>query len=245
MRLVLSYILSPIYWLHFGLMIVIFHPIQVITRLIGGYSLRKKAVDVLNYFLVYGMVIIGARIRFRGFKNLPTDRPLIIVSNHQSTFDISPIVLGFRKHHPKFVSKMELGKGIPSISYNLRHGGSALIDRSNGRQAIAEIMKLGKHIEKENYSASIFPEGTRSKDGLVKTFQYGGLSGLLRAAPSALVVPLVIEGNSKLIERGYFPLRFGTKLTYSTLEPIEPKGIDPKELTEDLERRIKEALGQL
>jgi 1-acyl-sn-glycerol-3-phosphate acyltransferase len=211
----------------------------------GGYQLRKKSVDILNFILVYGLTILGCRIRFKGFELLPKDRPLIIVSNHQSTFDIPPIVIGFRKHHPKFVSKIELGKGIPSISYNLRHGGSALIDRKNPRQAVVEIMRLGKHIEKENYSASIFPEGTRSKDGKVKQFQHAGIASLLKYSPSALIVPFVINGNSKLVEKGVFPLTFGTKLSYTALPAIDPKGRNPKELTEEIERVIKKELGQM
>ena len=244
MKKILGYLLSPIALFVFGFSLLVFHPIQMVSRKIGGYPLRKKAVDILNFFLVYSLVFVGARIRFRGFELLPEGRPLIIVSNHQSTFDIPPIVLGFRKHHPKFVSKIELGKGIPSISYNLRHGGSALIDRKNGRQSIVEISKLGKHIEKEKYSASIFPEGTRSKDGKVQHFQHAGIASLLRSAPSALIVPFVIDGNSNLISKGYYPLQFGTKLTYTVLPAIDPAGRDLKELTEEIEQKIKKELGQ-
>jgi 1-acyl-sn-glycerol-3-phosphate acyltransferase len=245
MKNILSYLLSPIYLLYFGLMLIIFHPIQVICRWIGGYQPRKKAVDILNYFLVYGLWIMGCKIRFKGFDNLPQNRPFIIVSNHQNTMDIPPIVIGFRKHHPKYVSKIELGKGIPSISYNLRHGGSALIDRKNPRQSISEIMKLGKHIEKENYCASIFPEGTRSKTGKVKSFQHAGIASLLKYAPSALIVPFVIDGNSELAKKGNFPLTFGTKLTYTALPTIDPKGRNVKELTKEIELMIKKELGQL
>ena len=244
MKAVLSYLLTPIYLLVFGLLLVVFHPIQFICRYTGGYPLRKKSVDVLNFLLIYTQMIMGARIRFYGLEKIPQGRPLIIVSNHQSTFDIPPIVWGFRKNHPKFVSKQELGKGIPSISYNLRHGGSALIDRKNGRQAIAEISKLGKHIEKENYSASIFPEGTRSKDGKVKKFQHPGIATLLKAAPSACLVPFVIDGNSRLMQKGYFPLQVGVKLNYTVLDPIEPAGRDVKELTDEIELKIKQHLGQ-
>jgi 1-acyl-sn-glycerol-3-phosphate acyltransferase len=226
-------------------MLLVFHPVQMLCLKIGGYHLRKKVVDIMNYFLVYGLWIMGCRIRFKGFENLPENRPFIIVSNHQNTMDIPPIVIGFRKHHPKFVSKIELGKGIPSISYNLRHGGSALIDRKNPRQSIAEIMKLGKHIEKENYCASIFPEGTRSKDGKVKNFQHAGIASLLRYAPSALIVPYVIDGNSELMKNGKFPLTFGTKLTYTVLPAIDPANRDPKELTKEVELLIKRELGQL
>lgn len=244
MKKLLGYILSPIYLFYFGFILLIFHPIQVVCRWIGGYHLRKKSVDIFNYLLVYGLQIMGARIRFKGFDLLPEGRPLIIVSNHQSTFDIPPIVWGFRKHHPKFVSKIELAKGIPSISYNLKHGGSALIDRNNGRQAIQEITKLGKHIEKEKYSASIFPEGTRARDGKVKPFQHAGIATLLRAAPGSLLVPFVIDGNSTLAPKSYYPLRFGTRLTYTVLPPIEPAGLSPKELTGKIEKLIKESLGQ-
>ena len=176
---------------------------------------------------------------------MPKGRPFIIVSNHQSTFDIPPIIIGFRKHHPKFVSKIELGKGIPSISYNLRHGGSALIDRKNPRQSITEIMKLGKHIEKENYCASIFPEGTRTRNGKVKKFQHAGIASLMRFSPSALIIPLAIDGNYELTKKGYYPLSLGVPLTYTALPAIDPKGRDPKELTEEIEMVIKKELGQL
>jgi 1-acyl-sn-glycerol-3-phosphate acyltransferase len=244
MKNILGYLLSPVFWTIYSLLLVIFHPIQVICRFIGGYQLRKKSVDILNFFLLYSLYIVGARIRFKGFGQLPKNRPFIIVSNHQSMFDITPIVYGFRKHHPKFISKKELGKGIPSISYNLRYGGSALIDRKNGRQSIVEIIKLGKHIEKENYCASIYPEGTRSKNDKVKRFQHAGIASLLRAAPSALIVPFVIDGNSELISKGYFPLTFGARLTYTVLPTIDPSGRDPKELTEEIEQKIKKELGQ-
>ncbi len=244
MKKILGYLLSPVYLLAFILLLLIFHPVQVICRRLGGYPLRKRSVDVLNYLLLYSLVIVGARIRFRGFEKLPQGRPFIIVSNHQSLMDIPPIVWGFRKHHPKFVSKKELGKGIPSISYNLRHGGSVLIDRENGRQSIIEIARLGKHIEAECYCASIFPEGTRSKTGEVRHFQHPGIAALLRSAPSAWIVPFVIDGNSELIKQGYYPLQFGTRLTYTVLDPIDPAGRDPKELTEELEQKIKAALGQ-
>lgn len=245
MKKLLSYLLSPFYILWFFGMLVIFHPIQIICLKLGGYHPRKKAVDIMNFLLVYGLWIMGCRIRFKGFDQLPQNRPFIIVSNHQNTMDIPPIVIGFRKHHPKYVSKIELGKGIPSISYNLRHGGSALIDRKNPRQSIVEIMKLGKHIEKENYCASIFPEGTRAKDGKVKDFQHAGIASLLKYAPSALIVPFVIDGNSELAKHGNFPLTFGTKLTYTVLPTIDPTGRDVKEMTKEIELMIKKELGQI
>src|SRR3546814_4689000 len=52
-----------------------------------------------------------------------------------------------------------LAKGIPSISFNLRHGGAANIDRKDPKQSIAEILKLANNMKTKNWSAFIFPEG--------------------------------------------------------------------------------------
>jgi len=244
MNKILSFILSPLYFLVFGFLLCFFLPVQILCRRLGGYHVHKKSVDILNYLLVKSLGIMGARISFEGFGNLPLDRPLIIVSNHQSTLDISPVVWGFRDHHPKFISKIELAKNIPSISYNLKHSGSALIDRKKRSQAIQEIYKLGELIEKNNYAACIYPEGTRSHNGKVKTFKEGGIATLLKAAPSALIVPFVIDGNYQLQLNGFFPLAFGKKIRYRVLEPVEPGGIPTDVLVKQLEDSIKTALNQ-
>ena len=238
-KTILSYLLTPIYLLWFGLLLVIFHPIQVVTRWIWGYPVRKKVVDVLNFALLYGLRIMGARITYKGFEKVPTNRPIIIVANHQSTFDIPPVVVGFRKNHPKFISKKELGKWIPSISYNLRHGGSVLIDRKNPRQSVKDILLLGKHIEQNNYAACIFPEGTRTKNGKVKSFMPAGVASLVKASPSALIVPLAISGNYELMKKGYFPLTFGVQLQYTVFDAIDPKDKDITEVVLQIEEMIR------
>lgn len=243
LRKILSIILTPVYLLVFAILLVVFHPIQIFTRWIWGYPVRKKVVDVLNFGLLYSLWILGTRITFRGFEKIPQNRPLIIVANHQSLLDIVAIVVGFRKNHPKFISKAELGKGIPSVSYNLRHGGSVLIDRKKGAQSVKDIMMLGKHIEVTNYSACIFPEGTRTKNGLVKTFQPAGIASLIRTAPSALIVPFAIDGF-EIMKNGYFPMTFGCRFKLTALDPIEPKGLNVDELTLTIENLIKRELGQ-
>ena len=243
MKKILAYLLTAIYLFCFGLLLIIFHPIQMITRWIWGYPVRKKAVDILNYCLLYSLRILGTRITFKGLEKIPQGRPLIIVANHQTTLDIPAVIVGFRKNHPKFISKIELGKWIPSISYNLRHGGSVLIDRKNPRQAVKDILTLGKHIEANNYAACIFPEGTRSRDGKLKTFQPAGIASLIKTAPSALVVPFAIDGNYELMKNGYFPMTVGVHLKLTVFDPIEPKGLDTTELAQRIEDMIRKELG--
>ncbi|WP_439183690.1 lysophospholipid acyltransferase family protein [Carboxylicivirga taeanensis] len=244
MKTFLGYLLTPIFHLYFGTVLVIFHLPQVIARHVFGDNARRRVVDSLNYFLVKGLYLMGCRIQFKGCEQVPEGRPIIIVANHQSLYDIPAVVQAFKKFYPKFISKIELGKNLPSISYNLRHGKSALIDRKNGAQSVKEIFKLGRLIQANNYAACIFPEGTRSKNGQVKKFMTAGVNTLLRAAPNAIIVPFVIDGHSRLMEKGMFPLKFGVKISYTALAPIEPKGKDVEELVADIQLLIQKELGQ-
>lgn len=245
MKKVLSYLLTPVYHLYFGLMLLLFHPIMVIAIHVFGDKPRKNVVDFQNYLLVRGMIILGCRAKFRGFEKIPDNRPLIIVSNHQSLYDIPALVVGFRKYYPRFISKKELAKNLPSISHNLKYGKSALIDRENGTQSVKEIFKLGKLIEEHNHAACIFPEGTRSKTGRVKKFMPAGVHTLLRAAPSAVIIPFVIDGHSQLMSKGVYPLQFGQKISYTVLDPVEPKNRDIDELVAELRNSIQNTLNKV
>ncbi|MBR9998892.1 MAG: 1-acyl-sn-glycerol-3-phosphate acyltransferase [Cyclobacteriaceae bacterium] len=242
MKKALSFLLSPFFYLGFGLILVVFHILQVIAYNLFGYPAHKKVVDMLNYATLKNLLILGARVSFHGNPELPRDRPLIVISNHQSMFDIPPLGWRFRKHHPKYVSKIELGRNIPSISYNLRHGGSALIDRKNVKQALMEVIRFGKYIAANNYAACIFPEGTRGRDGILKKFKISGIDALLKTAPNALIVPFVIDGNYRLFENGFFPLPVGLKIRYTVLDPIEPQQMPLQELILKVENLIRKEL---
>ena len=233
----LSYPLTILYFFAFGTVLAIFHPMQWICLNLFGYNAHKKSVSLMNLCLVRATHILGTRYSIRRGSKTPTDRPIIFVSNHQSMYDISPIIWFLRKHHPKFVSKKELGKGIPSVSYNLRHGGSVLIDRKDNRQALTEIAKLGTYIEKYNRSAVIFPEGTRSRTGHPKKFQPTGLKILIKKSPSALIVPISINNSWKLLRYGKFPYGLGCHLTFDIHTPIENTG-DTDALLKQVEETV-------
>ncbi|WP_299533962.1 1-acyl-sn-glycerol-3-phosphate acyltransferase [Ulvibacterium sp.] len=237
MRKILAYPLTVIYFVFFGLALVVFHPIQWICLNLFGYTAHKGSVSLLNWCLVRCTHILGTTYSFKIPSDIPENTPLIIVANHQSMNDIPPIIWFMRKYHPKFVSKIELGKGIPSVSFNLRHGGSVLIDRKDSRQALAQIAKLGKYIEEHNRSAVIFPEGTRSRTGKPKKFQPMGLKILLRNAPSAYIVPISINNSWKMLQYGKFPYGIGNHLTFRVHSAIENKG-NVDELIAQTEQRV-------
>lgn len=242
MEKILSYPISVIYYLVFLLFLVIFHPIQWICLNVFGYQAHKKSVDILNMFLVRTTHLLGTTYKIEGVEKLPKDVPIIIVANHQSMYDIPPIIWFMRKVHPKFISKKELGKGIPSVSYNLRHGGSVLIDRKDPKQALPVIKQMAEYIEKNSRSAVIFPEGTRSKTGVPKKFSESGLKILCKYAPSAYIVPISINNSWKMVRYGQYPLGLGNRLTFTIQEPFAIKNIPFEEVMERTENAVVQGI---
>ena len=242
MEKILSYPLSALAMLLFFLGLIVFHPIQWICFNVFGYQAHKKSVDYLNFCLLRVANVIGTTFKFENREDIPENTPLIVVANHQSLYDIIGIIWFLRKFHPKFVSKKELGKGIPSISYNLNHGGSVLIDRKDPKQAIPTIKKLADYIELHKRTAVIFPEGTRSKDGKPKEFAQSVFKILCKYAPSAYVVPITINGSWKLVKFGFFPLGLGNRLTFTVHKPMAVKDFSFEELMTKTESSIVNSL---
>ncbi|MGY0425266.1 MAG: lysophospholipid acyltransferase family protein [Polaribacter sp.] len=237
---ILSYILSPIFVLVFFSLLIIFHPLQWFSLHIFGAKAHEKVVAALNFSLVKSMLLIGVPIKLINKHKISENTSIIFVSNHQSMFDISPIGWFFRKHHPKFVAKVELSKGIPSVSYNLRNGGAALINRKDSKQAISELVHFSKRIKKNNWGAIIFPEGTRSKNGQPKKFAVNGLKVITKYNKEGYVVPLTINNSWKVFKYGKFPLGIGSPITIYTHKPIKISSMPFEELLEKTETIIKE-----
>jgi len=238
----LSYILSPIFSLTFFLLLVIFHPIQWLGLKLFGGDGHQRVVEIMNWFLIQSLLVLGVRVKVTNEQNLPEDKPLLFVANHQSMFDISPIIWHFRKYIPKFVSKKELGKGIPSISFNIRNGGAALIDRKDRKQALTEMANFGKRVNKNKWSAVIFPEGTRARDGKPKRFATNGIKILMKYNPEAYIVPLTINNSWKIFKYGKFPLGIGSPITITTHKPIKADSLPFEELIETLQTTITTAI---
>lgn len=244
MSKLLGYILTPIFYLVFGLFLGLFHPIQWICYKAFGYSAHKWSVDILNFFLTYSQLTLLNGVSFKNNYQLPKDRSIIFVANHQSMYDIPSLIWFLRKHHPKFISKIELTKGIPSISFNLKYGGGANINRKDSKQSISEIIKLGRRMNENNWSTVIFAEGTRAKDGKMKPFQVGGIATLLKIVPNALIVPVAIENSWKIVRYGSYPLGTLLPLKWTVLAPIERENKTAEELVLQAENAIKQQIGQ-
>lgn len=239
LKKLLLYPWSALFYVLFGLTLVIFQALQWLSLKLGGYQAHKVSVDFLNLGLMACLYVMGNRCSYTNRYKLPANKPLIIVSNHQSMFDIIVISWFMRKYHPKFISKIELGKGLPSISFNLNYGGSVLIDRKNPRQSIPALTKFGKYIAQNNRTAVIFPEGTRSRNGVPKTFSTTGLKILLKNIPDAILVPVTVNNSWKLLRYGAFPVNAAVHLSLEVQEPIPASALPEDELLNEVESRVK------
>lgn len=242
MEKILSYPISFVSMVLFLLTLVIFHPIQWVCFNVFGYQAHKKSVDYLNLILLRIGHLLGTTYKVENRDLIPKGVPIIFVANHQSLYDIVGIIWFMRKFHPKFVSKKELGNGIPSISFNLKHGGSVLIDRKDPKQAIPTIKGLSEYIEKHKRSAVIFPEGTRSKTGVPKEFAQSGLKILCKYAPSAYVVPITINNSWKFVKYGFFPFGLGNRLTFTVHNALTVKEYPFEEIMQKTEKAIVESV---
>lgn len=237
---ILSIPLSIIAYIYLLLMLLVFQPIQYITLRLFGYEAHKRSVDLLNFLLLQVLYLLFSTYKFNFKSELPQNKPLIIVANHQGVFDIMSIGWAMRKFHPKYVSKIELAKNIPSVSFNLKHGGSVTIDRKNPRQALPELKRMSEYIQQNNRSAVIFPEGTRSRNGEPKRFSINGLKVLCKYAPDALVVPITINNSWKIYRYGVFPFGLGNKLELIVHEALAVADYEFEELFEKTEKVIVE-----
>ncbi|MCR9182681.1 MAG: 1-acyl-sn-glycerol-3-phosphate acyltransferase [Flavobacteriaceae bacterium] len=244
LKKIVSYFLSGVFFLLFGLFLLIFELIQRLCLNLLGYNAHRKSVALFNWFALRFLHVLGTTYKINLPENLPVNKPVIIVSNHQSMWDIPPIIWFLRSLHPKFISKKELGKGIPTISYNLKHGGSVLIDRKNPEQATEEIKKIAQYISKHNRGVVIFPEGTRSRNGIPKPFKQRGLLTLFENAPDAYVLPVSISNSWKLQRYGVFPIPLGSRLTFEIHPAIKVSHFKHEQLIQMLEKTITKAVTQ-
>ena len=238
----LAYPFSFVYYCFFSSFLLLFHPIQVFCLRWVNLNAQKKTVDLLNFFLLRCLNLLGTRIIFKNTETLPQKGTLIFAANHQSTYDISPLIWYLRKYHPKFVAKKELGKGLPSISYHLRHGGNVLIDRKDPVASLNAIANFAKNVEQNNWSVVIFPEGTRTRNGQPKKFQRAGLRSLLTHLPEAVLVPISINNSWKLAQWKYFPMPIGVRLEIEVHKAILPQQMEMETALNLLENSVKEGV---
>ena len=130
MRRVLSWVGTAVFLPTFVAILLVFDVAQRIARLFGQRP-QEYVAGALQVALVAAFRLCGTRLAIERAPGVRRRTSYVIVSNHQSMFDIPILGSLLFSTFPKYISKRSLGRWIPSVSYNLRRGGHVLIDRGD------------------------------------------------------------------------------------------------------------------
>lgn len=180
-------------------------------------------------------------VAVRGMARIDPQRSYIYMCNHQSNFDI-PVLLGRFAVQFRWLAKAELFK-IPIFGPAMRGVGYISIDRGNRASAIESLTSAAQTI-RNGASVMIFPEGTRSRDGRLKSFKKGGF--VLAVDAQVPIVPLIITGTFSIMPKGSLLIR-PRPVTIDVLDPVDTTGYDrinKDELMERIHQRMAARTGR-
>ncbi|HWP66368.1 MAG TPA: lysophospholipid acyltransferase family protein [Candidatus Limnocylindria bacterium] len=237
-----SWLTTLVFLPAFALVLLVFDGAQRLAYAVSPRA-QEYVAGALQWTLVHAFRLTGMRLLVERPASVRPRTPYIIVANHQSMFDIPILGSVFFSNFPKYISKQSLGRGIPSVSYNLRRGGHVLIDRRDGPAAVAAIRELGRRVAAGRCSAMIFPEGTRARRGHLGPFKAAGLMALLEEAPDVPVVPVAIDESWRLLRHNYLPVPWGTRVRVHVGAPIHRRrSEDRRALVEQVREQIDAVL---
>lgn len=163
----------------------------------------------------------GVDVRVEGMEHVGGPAPRILVSNHESWYDVWALAATIpgRVH---FVAKKEL-EAIPIFGAAWTGCGHISIDRHDRSSAIRSLDEAGEKIRGEPATVVIFPEGTRSRTGELQRFKKGAFVLALKAGVP--VVPAGIAGSRKVLPKGGWRVR-GGEIRIRVGEPLATGALD-------------------
>ena len=172
-----------------------------------------KAQKLVKGFFGAVMFLTGCKRTVIGKENIPTDQPVMFVGNHRSYFDILSchnaidMPLGF-------MSKDNI-KDIPLLYKYMDDIGCTYLDRTDLKKGLETILQTADII-KSGHSMMIFPEGTRNKGDELLPFK---------------------DGAFKIAQKAGCLINFlhSSKVVIEFLEPVDIRGLKPKERKEVLD----------
>ncbi len=222
----LQLVITPLYAL-IAIFTFPFHPL-IRYRIIFGWAL------IMLWLL---RVLCGIRMEVRGAGNIPRE-PCIVLCKHQSAWE----TIALQKVFPPqvWVLKREL-LWLPFFGWGLAMTSPIAIKRSEGREAMKQLLKQGKERLQMGFCVVIFPEGTRIPYGQRGKYKIGG--ALLGASSGAPVVP-VAHNAGRLWGRNSF-LKHPGVITMSIGAPIDPAGLKAEEINRRVEEWIENEVTHL
>ena len=186
--------LSILYYIWLTLYCAVMLVISVVALAVTyPFQKSRRIVHELSRWLAQSFLLVFPR-RIEGLEHVDRKGRYVIVLNHQSRVDI--VALYFVPLNFRWVSKREVFR-IPFIGQFLLVHGDIPIDRGHAAEAMEQMLREGKLWLSRGVSVSVFPEGTRSRDGEIHRFKAGAFT--LAKAAGVAVLPVVLDGTARVI----------------------------------------------
>lgn len=166
----------------------------------------------------------GARVHVHGAEKIMPGNSYVFLSSHQSYMDI-PAMLGYLPAQLRIAAKKSLFR-IPFMGWHLTRAGHIPIDRSSTINAVASMQRAADYLH-DGICAFVFPEGTRSRDGVLQGFKKGGFKLAIQAGVP--IIPVTIIGSRQVLPPDSIIFRPGPMHMYIDA-PIPTIGLSEADL---------------
>ncbi len=176
----------------------------------------------------------------RGAEHAAGSDPLIVMSNHQSHYDV-PMLYASIPGRLRMVAKAELFK-IPVWGHAMHAAGFVRVDRTDRAQAV-ESLRAATEMLSDGTRLWIAPEGTRSPTGELGPFKSGGFRMAIDTGTA--ILPVAIRGTREILPPHSLVVQTGKRVVVTILPRIDPRpyGLEGrKRLMEDVRAAIANAM---
>jgi len=177
----------------------------------------------------------GTKVNILGLEKIDRRQSYILVSNHQSSFDIFAL-LGYLPMQFRWTAKASLFR-LPFLGWSMSRIGYIPIERDSPKKAYRSMLLAAEKVQK-GVSVMIFPEGTRSLDGRLQPFKKGVFLVALKS--QAPILPITILGTDKIMRKGDWRTYPG-KVQIIIDKPIATAGI-PADKEGELSTKVRQTL---
>ncbi len=180
-------------------------------------------------------------LEVRGQEHLTPGQPYVVVSNHQSLYDV-PVLYVALPLSLRMVAKKELFR-TPLWGEAMRVAGFVPIDRKDREAAYRALEEAGRGLRESGISLYLAPEGTRTSDGSVGPFKRGAFELARRAGLP--ILPVSIDGTREVLPKNGTEVKRKRRVTVTILSPVSaPKESEVDDLRQELRSRIARVVGE-
>lgn len=164
----------------------------------------------------------------------------ILMCNHTSIYDIPLGFMIFPTHSLRMLAKKELSR-MPFLGSAMRATEFPFIDRKNRNQAFKDL-DAARVLMESGIIMWIAPEGTRSRDGRLKSFKKGAFITAIEA--KATIIPVGIRGAYDILPPDSYRITLDKTAEIHIGKPVDAS-LFTLENKEELVEEVRQIMLQL